>query len=334
MNEQAWEEILAEFRALGGTADNICLKEGQYGRGIFPVDSAKPVTIRIPDNLLLETSDIVFENGSFRTGPSAKIGFREHQFIETYMNRLSWLGGRDEIEEVFDRAQELPEELRNLLKNEHNLGGWFDRPTDNAIEQQFVDSRCVHYRGRIVIMPIIELLNHSPLGQHYEIDRGIALKGIFTGEIMGRYSDTDALGVFTNWGFASEQPQAFSVALKSTYAESTLQIGRNLNSLSPVRQFWIPKLSQIDSGPVLEFLMLGNKKYPRMNKGIFYKLMRDAGRANFEEAFDLIQHANLTRIAKLLAVLEKVEGTMVQTLRQVARYQLQALSFCMGAREF
>ena len=34
MNDRAWREMLAEFRALGGIADNICLRQGVHGRGV------------------------------------------------------------------------------------------------------------------------------------------------------------------------------------------------------------------------------------------------------------------------------------------------------------
>ena len=58
-----WDELLDEFRALGGTADNIRLGHGEFGRGLFPVDPAKPVVIDIPDNLLVATADMVLVNG-------------------------------------------------------------------------------------------------------------------------------------------------------------------------------------------------------------------------------------------------------------------------------
>ena len=37
MND-SWDFLISEFRRLGGIADNICQKEGEYGRGIFPVN--------------------------------------------------------------------------------------------------------------------------------------------------------------------------------------------------------------------------------------------------------------------------------------------------------
>ena len=34
----SWDDMIAEFRALGGTADNIVQAKGPLGRGIFPID--------------------------------------------------------------------------------------------------------------------------------------------------------------------------------------------------------------------------------------------------------------------------------------------------------
>lgn len=334
MSDRAWEEMLDEFRALGGTADNIRLAEGVHGRGIFPVDPSKPVAIRIPDNLLLDTKDAIFVGGEFRVGPNAAIGLREALFLQNYENRFSWGGGgRAEIARTMEQAQDLPSELRRTLTDEHNCGDWFKDASDGLVERKFLESRCVHYKGRVVVMPIVELLNHDPAGPHYETQHGVAVHGTFSGEVLARYSDMDPHGIFANWGFACEQPQAFSHALKSNRSEGAVEIGRDLSGLSPKTQFWIPDVSKSDAGIKLQFLMMGNQKYPRMAKGIFHKLMREAGSKNVEETFDLIQHANLRDVARLLAAVEKAHGPMAETLRRVARFQLQALSWCFGVRE-
>ena len=44
-SDGAWNEMLDEFRALGGVAENIRLGHGVFGRGLFPIDPAKPIRI-------------------------------------------------------------------------------------------------------------------------------------------------------------------------------------------------------------------------------------------------------------------------------------------------
>jgi len=56
--QRLWEEMLEEFRALGGVAENIRLDDGPLGRGLFPIDAASPIRIFIPESLLLESKYI------------------------------------------------------------------------------------------------------------------------------------------------------------------------------------------------------------------------------------------------------------------------------------
>jgi hypothetical protein len=330
-DERAWEEMLAEFRVLGGTADNICLGEGVYGRGLFPLDAAKPVAIRIPDNLLIDIGDAQFENGVFRVGPDTKIGIREKAFLENYVNRFAWGGGRAEIERIFEQAQALPQELRHELRTKHFCGTWFDDAPERAVEERYLGSRCIGYKGRSVIMPIIELVNHGA-GAGYETSDGIALAGTFPGEVFVRYSDTDSYGLFLSWGFAAEQPQAMSIVLNGDVAQTKLRIERDLGDLKPAERIWVPELRSAPDAIELTFLVIGNRQYPRLSKGIFYKIMREAGLSGFEEAFDAIQHINRMHFLDLLAALENTPGPMAQTLRRMARFQLQAMSFSVGVR--
>ena len=334
MSDKAWEDMLEEFRALGGTADNICLRNGIYGRGVFPVDPAKPIAIHVPESLLIDTADARFEDGRFRVGPESKANARERAFLETYENDFSWgAGGRAETEQILEQVQALPAGLRETLRSEYRFGDWFEEPGDRVVQTQFMDARCMSYRGRTALMPLLELINHDPhsaIGHRSDTQNGLAIRGTFSGEVLVRYSDTDAFGAFASWGFASDQPQAFSIALKSE--SDPVTIGRDLASLSQKTQYWVPKVQRKSGEVALQFLMMGNARYPRMCKGIFYKLMRDAGIADIEETFDRIQHTNLLFATNLLSLVEAAEGAMADTLRRVARFQLQALSNCFGAR--
>jgi hypothetical protein len=83
----------------------------------------------------------------------------------------------------------------------------------------------------------------------------------------------------------------------------------------------------------LPFLLLGNTPYPRLPKGIFYRLMRAQGCKGFEEAFDIVRHLNRLHFIGLLEELEGFEQPIARSLRAMARYQLRALSFCYGIRE-
>jgi hypothetical protein len=68
-----WDEMLTEFRALGGIAENIRLGAGSFGRGLFPIDPIKPINISIPEELLVSVDAVAIENGAFRVKAASPI---------------------------------------------------------------------------------------------------------------------------------------------------------------------------------------------------------------------------------------------------------------------
>jgi len=61
-----WDFLLSEFRRLGGIADNVCQKEGEYGRGIFPVNPSLRARIFTPSKLMVKKDDIYLEDNKLR----------------------------------------------------------------------------------------------------------------------------------------------------------------------------------------------------------------------------------------------------------------------------
>src|SRR4051812_4083852 len=152
-----WDEMLEELRALGGTADNICLKQGAYGRGLFPIDPTKPIRVRIPESLLLNDKHIRIENNAFRVAPDADIGPRERRFLEQYERDFSWGVGHQDTLELLQMMHEAPAELRDLLQKSFGCTRWIAEPTEEAVQQCFFASRSITHKGSDVIMPIVEL---------------------------------------------------------------------------------------------------------------------------------------------------------------------------------
>jgi hypothetical protein len=330
MSDRAWIEMLAEFRALGGTAENICVRKGPIGRGLFPSDPAKPVTIQIPSTLLVDIADVEFVEGKFRVSSRASVGNRARAFLESYEDQFSWGSvGRSEIERIFEQAQMLPAEMRRTLKVDYHCGAWFEDVTDALIQRQFIMSRSIRYKDGTVVMPIVELANHG-LGASYATRDGVGLQGQFSGEVLVRYADFDAHGTFSTWGFAFDQPQAFSIALGGKVGKNGVRINRDLGGVVPGAPFWIPEFAAGDGGAQLRFLMLGNKHYPKHGKSIFYKIMRQLGFSDYEEAFETIQHANRLFYLNLWALIETADGPMAPMLRRMVQNQLRALSYCYG----
>lgn len=125
-----WNELLSEFRALGGTAENVRLGTGRFGRGLFAAEPGRPLVLHAPENLLVATADIRFEHGALKIAPDAPVGPRERRFFEDYHAELSWGGGgRAEIERIFADARSLPDSLRRALSARYRCGPWFEDPS-------------------------------------------------------------------------------------------------------------------------------------------------------------------------------------------------------------
>jgi hypothetical protein len=332
----SWDELVDEFRALGGTIENVRLGHGALGRGLFPIEPGRPFLIEIPPSLLVAATDVVFENGVLKIAAAASIGARERQFLEDYYAHISWGGGgRAEIERIFEHAIELPVELRQNLLEHYRLGDWFAEPSSELIQRQFVDSRELGgLRNGTVMMPIIELANHGPLCS-YLGSENLVLKGTTADEITVEYVSGDTYSYFHSWGFVTESDTAFSVLLEGSVGGTPLQISRmTIRTKVGVRPV-PPTLTKSPGGILkLDFLMLGNRKMPRLCRGNFRSAFRAAGYPDADESFDKIRMANQQQFLDLLADLEPLEGAMVRELRRLARLQLQALTYCYGVREF
>jgi hypothetical protein len=80
-------------------------------------------------------------------------------------------------------------------------------------------------------------------------------------------------------------------------------------------------------------MMIGNMEAPRLSKAIFVSIMKEAGTPNPEEQFDSVLHENRLKFLRLLGLVEPVQGELGRSLRTMIRYQLEAMSHCVGIRE-
>ena len=328
-----WDDMLAEFRALGGTAENICLRHGCYGRGLFPVDPSQPIKVKVPDSLLVDHRHIQFHNNAFGLADDAPVGERERAFIENYEREFSWPAGRREIEGIFEVMQEASPELRDLLKNGYYCYRWVAEPTSEVIQRRFLESRVFRYKGMDVIMPVVEFANHGHATQFQTTD-GVGLSGQFSGEVLVRYQLCDPLQVFGKWGFASGS-EAFALSVHMNVERAGILIGRGDVSAAPEHKPFMPEIVSADGQLKLSYLLLGHKQRPALARGIFTRMMRDRGRLRDEadSIFDSILHANRMHMFQLLAASEKSPPRLGGLLRTVARFQLEAMSHSIGRSE-
>ncbi len=263
--------MLDEFRALGGVAENIILKEGRFGRGLFPCDPSKPVKLYVPESLLVETKYIGFDGNDFRWHEDASVGARERAFLDSYQRDFSWGVYRGQTEALLRMLAEAPTELRAHLASPLGVNRWLSGPTEAAIRQCYFGARAIRYKGNSVLMPVIELVNHGPDGAVFDRKDGITLSGSFDGEILARYGLTDAFDIFRYWGFASKgQPFALSIGMGIYTPSGEVAIERGDIDLDPKRRPFYPDV-KIESGRItLSYMLLGHKDFPALAKANFY----------------------------------------------------------------
>jgi hypothetical protein len=321
-----WEDMLDEFRALGGTADNVCLRTGRFGRGLFACDPSKPARLHVPESLLVDVGYIRFRGNDFFLSPSAPIDMRRRAFIESYQREFGWGTGRGPTEELLFLMRDAQGDLRELLRDVFDTELWLLEPTPQYIQERFFASRYISYKGRGVIMPVLDLVNHGH-AVLFDKSEGIGIGGRFDGEILTRYCFTDALDIFNNWGFASEE-QAFALSLRLEIPgpSGLLKIGRGDVGTEPGREPFLPEVT-IEGGHVaLSYLLLGHKDRPGLAREVFRRIMSQAGWGDADGLFDRIRQINLAQFETLIAATASASPPLGGLLRDVARHQLAALS--------
>lgn len=338
--DSAWRELLDEFRALGGTAENVRLGQGSRGRGLFAEDPSRPVRLRAPDNLLLPREFATFRDGRFRVAAEANFGARESAWIERYENEFSWAaGGRDEPAEFLESAHALPGEVLQKVAAAFEMPFLTRDLTEELIQERFLSSRVISYRNREVVMPIIDLINHGP-ARGYDCSDGVGVQGVFADEVLVLYTHEDTFGVFRTFGFPAECPWALSLPLTVPTGFGPLSVAREAEEgelielpgpQQPMR-FRVPKVVKEDGEVKLSFLLLGQVNFPRIPRSLYVHAMRGAGLPTADEPFELIQHHNRHYFLEILKDIEALDGAFVRTARAVCRLQLESLSRYFGVR--
>jgi hypothetical protein len=334
MTANEWDGVVEEFCALGGVLNNVRLGRGAIGRGLFPIDPSEPVKISVPENLLFPVDELEFVDGRLRVKKKGDSSSREDKFFEEYQEAFSWgAGGRSDCEAFLESMVELPEPVREVLTKDWGLGQMFRGVDAKLVQNRFLRTRMILRNGRGVLMPVLELVNHGSMGAPFRFTSGISIAGIFTREALARYNFVDPFGVFLTWGFPNPEPVTYSLKMKLQRPRGTLVVGRELAKNKVHGRLRVPEVTVEDGTIHLSHVMLGNKSFPKLSRAVFQHLMKEQGIEDADEIFDRIRQMNGTRFLNLLSVLEDYESRTITVLRQMCRYQLTSLMFCVGTRD-
>lgn len=327
--EDLWNDMLNEFRALGGVAENVRLGHGPFGRGLFAIDPKKPVSISIPENLLVSLKDIYFENDVFRIHPRSPVSARGQAFLVQYEQDFAWGVARQEVERFLSAMSELPEQVQEFATRRLGLGRFFVPIAPGLAHKWFFGTRGIRSGNGNVVMPIVEIANHGGSAD-YISGAGISLSGRFEDEVLVRYTTpSDPYGILMGWMFAPKEPTAFSIEISGAYGGRDFQIKREFEDK---RVPFVPEVSVEEGRVVISYLLLGHRQFPRVPKGAFRKALGFLKLDDLDEIYDVIQFTNRNGFLELLELLQGLDSPAASVLRTLAINQLAALSEHYGVR--
>lgn len=324
----SWESTLVNFRELGGVADNIELREGHYGRGLFSEDPNKPVKLFVPKNLMppsewlqLDAQGCLILSDACDWAENIKSFYLD--YLRNYGLNDSLL---DEIKQYQSQIFDLPESLKVMMKGYGFPYDFFQEPTQQACLDIFKKSRRIIVDNKLVMMPLAELVNHNERSKKsFQINKGIGITGYFTDEILVHYGMIgDAAAMFETYGFSAPKAYTFSGSLAINLGHRVIKIARLVNLYKTDGKTNVPKLHIEGNEIYLSCLVLGSNNDKTSPKRVFAKLMHQVGmQAHIADSvFDGILNQNQSFFLHLLEELKPLEGSVVEDLRSMARNQL------------
>ena len=325
------EEIVREYQALGGVAQNIEVGRGQYGYGIFPKIVCKDTRIVTPKQLLISTSHLTLDrDNQIKVRDGSGVDGEVIAFFESYQQFLGW--GNGVLTELTEYHLEL-RRLPKIIKEYMLILGWSAGDFDKKGPMDFLAEYCISRQIRIdndsKMMPVLDLINHSPSGKAYTIHNGVSLEGNFSGEVLARYhSGSDAFHFYKNYRIVSQSDIVLSCHAKINLAAAdSLKISRSDSLVTKVGEHVLAVTERKGSELQFAFVQLSQKKGIAPAKQIFVNQLQSL---NISEPvavriFDgLISH-NRRILTNLLDQCRSCNNTIAKHLEGIASAQLALL---------
>ena len=329
-----WHAFLEEFRSFGGRAENVVQREGPFGLGLFPINPAEPVELVVPKELLVPADNVVLRDGEAVIKDNSAFPPGYADWFRRYQANYSWgAEGEASVTRFETGLQQLPDSVRdslqelNLYQPEQRLPSADVR--DNML-RRFLKSRCLGRQDTLLVMPIVELVNHTPKAKNWEIgpDGSVGVSGIHKGEVMVKYSNADPLRRLMGYGFNAMEPLAFSVRVRLVHRGQPVLVqgggGRH----------WFQPPSTRCNGDrlVIHQPLLGAQDYPRLPKRLFLDACEGIKNIDGSELFEQIHQVNTLALLNLLKLLLPLAGETAQLLSDGCLNQLEANSHHFGCR--
>ena len=332
---ESWEKLIKEFESFGGIARNIIHREGAHGLGLFPIDPNQIVQLHAPEHLLVSTNNIELREDKIYISDKSvhPKGFAE--WYEKFQNEYSWgAEAQANIQNFEKNLKNLSTDILNLLEELGLLNQKKRFSSANELQntfKRFILSRQISWKNGVVMMPIIELVNHSPNHPGWIINKqGISVMGKYSEEVLVRYSKSDPLKRFIQYGFNCKEEFGFSLNVRVIHNGKTVVVnggGLNVNPLKPTK-------IRIKNNVIALYQPLigsiNNPRYPRM---LFQKMFKNIDGIDSDELFEQIYTANMNSIISIIRKINTHKNKFLLELEEACLNQLEAISSHYGNKD-
>jgi len=332
-NLARWDALVNGFRSFGGIANNVIQKKGALGLGLFPIEPSQPVELRVPRHLLVATNNLELRDGAIAIKDASVYpkGFRE--WYEGFQADYSWgAEARHSIKCFEDGLKSLSDSLQQKLKNTNLLDIANRCPGVNEEQElfrRFIATRRINYRGENVLMPMIELVNHSPVQPTWIIDKeSIAIKGQYDGEVLVKYSASDPLLRYLQYGFNCKENLGFSLGMRLNHRGQEIYIQGGIN-FEPMK---LITTTQQNQKITLIRPLLSSYNRPRLPKKIFRDSCVSLCGVNPDELFEQIHQNNRLILIGLIKSLDNDNTVTNNELREALLNQIDILGHYYGVK--
>ena len=329
----SWDFMIVAFKALGGIVENVAWKNASGSAALRSADPASPAGIRVPEKLIVPASETELVEGKLKLKAGAAIGSAERSFLQNYLESFAPAQSHGDSVAFLQAVNALPDDVRRLLADDFGVA-FPEIDMQEGAQAWLLQKRFLPWRGQPALVPVLEFVTHDPLVRPWNESEGITLTGTYAGELGMLRFRSDPFGAFWRLGYPSREQRAFSLPMAIDMESGRhLMIERSFNSNRQLGGFRVPEFELDEKSIRFSGLMVGSITGPRISRGIFHRVMKEANEPNSDEVFDSILHINRLSFLKLLEVLEPHDGGLIRALRTVVRYQLEAMSWCVGTRD-
>jgi len=325
------DNILDLLKIHGGIANNIKIKRGIYGRGIFTLNSSKKSELFLPKELLVDSSKIIVDdNYNLNIEYACSDNKLSKNFLKKYFEDYGFnINTKNDIDIFYNKISNLSTELKNYLNFFFNKYFFENKFSKKDYIDLYLNSRQIEIRNKKYFMPLVELFNHSAQGTDYIFSEGLYVNGFFQDEIFTNYNiDYDSFEFFKNYQFFSKQKKALSCKIQVNFRNKKIIIERNSNEYKIIKNIKLPISTTIENTIFISHIDLTevkrNKNYYNLIIKDFIKYGLDHNEAN--EFFKNLFNYNMNLLHKIKNECVNQNASIAIEISKIVNNQISCLS--------